>query len=98
MIELISLLFIYVVFLLASIFLYRKAYFVKGPILYFYILVYFCLIEAYFRGITQLQIYLLERDVEIDFGHASLSLVLLSFVTYFTGLIFVIVRLVKRRG
>ena len=96
MTETISLVAIYAIFFLVSVLLYRKAYFVKGVILYLYIVVYFVLIEFYFRGITQLQIFLAEKGIQISFGHASISLVLLSFATYFSGLVFVIVRLFNR--
>lgn len=88
---------IYIIFFLISIFLYRKAVLVKGRILYIFIVLYFLFIYIYFELINYIHILLRDKGVYFEFGHASISLVVIWFLAVLTAMALVTVLLIKRK-
>jgi len=95
--EVISLFLIYMLFLLSSLLLYKKGLQMKKSSLYFYIPAYFVSLYLYFELINYLHVSFRERGYFIEFGHASVGLILLMIISIVTGLLLVIQLFLKRK-
>ena len=87
---------IYVIFLFLSFAMYKSS--LKASSWFFIVLcfVYFLGIYFYFEFFNQLHDYLRDNKIYIEFGHASLELILLMLFCYINGLALIMVILYKR--
>jgi asparagine N-glycosylation enzyme membrane subunit Stt3 len=95
--EYIALLIIYVIFLSLSYLVYLLMTKLKSFLFLISGLLYCIGIYFYFNEIEQLHDCLRDNKIYIEFGHASLSLLLLMAFCYLNGLIVVFIALYKRQ-
>ena len=96
--EIIALIIIYLIFLLYSIALYKKAFNIDKKWLYFFIPVYLLSIYLYFELMNYVHIFLRHRRIYFDFGHASLMLIVLLLLAYLTAIILIILFIIRNRN
>lgn len=88
--EIITVILIFILFLIVSFYFQKKMVLVNKKILIIGILIYFVLIELFFEAILKFNRYLKTIKVYFDFGHANLLMVLLYFVCFAGAVGFVI--------
>ena len=94
--EYLALSIIYVIFLFFSYLMYLGSIRLKSPLFFIVSLIYFLGIYFYFEFFNQLDHYLGDNKIYIEFGHASLDLIMLMLFCYLNGLIVIMVILYKR--
>jgi hypothetical protein len=95
--EYLALLIIYVIFLSMSYLVYLLMMKLKSFLFLISGLLYCLGIYFYFNEVEQLHDYLRDNKIYIEFGHASLSLLLLMAFCYLNGLIVIFIVLYKRQ-
>lgn len=61
------------------------------------IIVYFFLIYGYFELVNTIHTHLRDRGIYVEFGHASILLILLFLVSVITGIVFAILVVAKSK-
>ena len=88
---------IYLAFIIASFFIARAAIAIKSAWCSFFLMVlYFILICLYFELINRIHQILRDHGIYIEFGHASLLLVLVFFGCLITALLVALFVVLKR--
>lgn len=64
---------------------------------YVSILVYLLFIYFYYELVNQINIFLRERNIFLEFGHASISLILLLIVSYLIGILTIVKIFLKKK-
>lgn len=95
--EFMALFVVYIIYFAFSILLFRKAVLIRSSWFYVGALVYMVLIYFYFELVNFIHILLRERGFFLEFGHASISLILLMLFCYFTSVVLIIFAFIKRR-
>lgn len=88
---------IYAIFLFGSVVFYRKVINATKRILYWAIPIYLIATYLYFELINYVHIFLREKGIYIDFGHANLLLICIMVLALLTAVGFVVTLLIKRR-
>jgi hypothetical protein len=88
---------IYLIFFGFSYIAYRNSHHMKSGLFYLLVLFYLIAIYAYYEMINSINIGLRNRGHSVNFGHASLSLILVMALSYLTAIVFVVLAIQKRR-
>ena len=96
--EIVALIIVYLFFLITSILLYKRSLRLGNKWFYILTLIYFSLCYGYFELINQLHIYIRERGYYFEFGHASLTLIIVMLLSFFTACFLVGLAFYKRRN
>ena len=87
---------VYMLFFVFSIMLYRRAISMNKKLLYVFIPLYFVGIYFYFELINYVHILLREQGIYMEFGHASITLIMVMGFTYLTALVLLVLFFKKR--
>jgi hypothetical protein len=96
MLENIILVIIYLLFLFTSIFLYKQSFRIRKQWLYILVPVYFIVIWFCFELVNYIHIVLRENGFYLEFGHASIGLLLVMIYVYLTAIFLLILAMMKR--
>ena len=95
--ELLFIAIVYGVFLIATIVFYRMAKRFGNLASIILAICYLIGIYFYFEMINQLHIYLRDKKIYLELGHASLTLVLIFFISYLTAFIAIGIFIFQKR-
>jgi hypothetical protein len=87
---------IYIIFLFFSYLMYIGSIRLKSDLFFIISVIYFFGIYFYFEFFNQLDHYLRDNRIYVEFGHANLDLIMLMVFCYSNGLIVITIILYKR--
>jgi hypothetical protein len=93
--EIFILIVIYAAHLVASLIFYKKVVLVKGALMYLYLIGYLVITYLYFELINVGHRALRDAGYYLDFGHASIMLLIVFFLSCLTAVVFVVLVVVK---